>query len=713
MCIEDIFFNTTDFKLQEKKLGEGGFGTVYVSHNIKDDKLYATKIIKLHDEFNGHDQMLLMREAIIHQQLNHPGIVGFKGVNFQSFNDSKKLEPSIITEYLPRGSLKEILKQEQKCIADFAWDATKKYITLLGISHAMKYLHEHGIVHRDLKPENILVDDNYYPLISDFGLAHCFPKTLSNNIELTMTGQIGTPLYMAPELLRGDKKYTGSVDVYAFSMIAYEIVAGKVPFSEEGEIISPVTIGMKVINGHRPKFPVYVSNKMQNLISRCWSDNHEERPSFDEIYQELSTNFSAFDDNLNEDEINDYIEILNEKREEKDGVLFSGRKELEELKNQMKEKEKIFNEGKKECDELKGKLNELKEKLNNFTSSNDIFILALHNLLGNKKERNKNNAISFLKTASEKGNCYASYLLGLHYANDKCEKHDFNNAKSYFQRATDQGNSNGLNAIGYYYMNGYGIERSYHMAIEYLKKSSKLGNSNAKNNLGVLYHTGNGVSQDFGKAEKYFEESATLENPIGLYFLGSFYIGHKNENKYIKAKERFELASNTGCISALNSIGNLYCNGCGVEKDYLKAKEYYEKSFNLGNLDALVCLGDLYLNGYGVEKSFSKAKELYEKSFQLGNINALVSIGNIYLNGNGVKINYSKAKKYYEKAVKLGDPSALIDIGKMYDNGLGVKMDKYKAQSCYKESHRLGNHFAACYIERDPFIGMRLTIDLS
>ena len=58
----------------------------------------------------------------------------------------------------------------------------------------------------------------------------------------------------------------------------------------------------------------------------------------------------------------------------------------------------------------------------------------------------KNNAISFLKTASEKGNCYASYLLGLHYANDKCEKHDFNNAKSYFQRATDQGNSNGLNA---------------------------------------------------------------------------------------------------------------------------------------------------------------------------------------------------------------------------------------------------------------------------
>lgn len=55
--IKEVFFNTSDFILQNKKLGEGTFGTVYLVKNIKEDKLYACKIIKTHDNFNGHDQM--------------------------------------------------------------------------------------------------------------------------------------------------------------------------------------------------------------------------------------------------------------------------------------------------------------------------------------------------------------------------------------------------------------------------------------------------------------------------------------------------------------------------------------------------------------------------------------------------------------------------------------------------------------------------------
>ena len=78
----------------------------------------------------------------------------------------------------------------------------------------MKYLHEHGIIHRDLKPENILIDKNYYPKICDFGLARCFPLSLTNSYKMTMTGQIGTPLYMAPELLMEEAGHYGpEVDV--------------------------------------------------------------------------------------------------------------------------------------------------------------------------------------------------------------------------------------------------------------------------------------------------------------------------------------------------------------------------------------------------------------------------------------------------------------------------------------------------------------------
>lgn len=109
--------------------------------------------------------MMFLRESTILYKHSHPAIVKFIGINLHSFDNPDKLEPTIITEYLPHGSLKEILKKEQNSIADDNWSPTKKYICLLGIADAMRYLHRYGIIHRDLKPENILVDDEYYPRV--------------------------------------------------------------------------------------------------------------------------------------------------------------------------------------------------------------------------------------------------------------------------------------------------------------------------------------------------------------------------------------------------------------------------------------------------------------------------------------------------------------------------------------------------------------------
>lgn len=74
------------------------------------------KLLKTHCNFDGYQQMLLMRESLILNKLKHPGIVEFKGVNFQSFEDPNKLEPSIITEYLKGGSLKVVLDQEKNLL---------------------------------------------------------------------------------------------------------------------------------------------------------------------------------------------------------------------------------------------------------------------------------------------------------------------------------------------------------------------------------------------------------------------------------------------------------------------------------------------------------------------------------------------------------------------------------------------------------------------
>ena len=82
-------------------------------------------------------------------KLKHHAIVKFYRINFHSFDNPDKLEPIIITEYLPH-------KKEQQSIADSNWTPTKKYICcLLGITDAFRYLHQNGILNRDLKPENI------------------------------------------------------------------------------------------------------------------------------------------------------------------------------------------------------------------------------------------------------------------------------------------------------------------------------------------------------------------------------------------------------------------------------------------------------------------------------------------------------------------------------------------------------------------------------
>ena len=316
MELEGAFFETEDYTKPEKKIGKGSYGEVVIVKNKKDGKLYAAKIIDIGRMFTGKEQNQFIRESGILNQLDHPAIVKFYGINFHKFIDPTsqeaiKLEPTILTEYLKNGSLSLILHNERHSIAHHDWDATKKYICILGISHAMRYLHSHGILHRDLKPENILLDDNFYPRVCDFGLSRCFSEILTRSMQVKMTGGVGTPLYMAPELLDDDEEKFGTgIDVYAFAILVYEIVSGVEPFSKNGKSISLSKLVAKVMNGERPEFTDGITKKMRQLLNLCWSQDAQERPSFDFIFNKISKDFSYIDDDVNEDEINEYLRIL-------------------------------------------------------------------------------------------------------------------------------------------------------------------------------------------------------------------------------------------------------------------------------------------------------------------------------------------------------------------------------------------------------------------
>lgn len=312
MELDGAFFDTEEFEPTKTVLGKGSFGKVIIVE--KDSVKYAAKLIDFSKMIRGKEQLSFIRESSILNKLDHPAIVKFYGINFHSFLDFEKLEPTILTEYLPNKSLKDVIstKSNQKS----KWTATKKYICLLGISDALRYLHEKGILHRDIKPANVLLDSNLYPRVCDFGLSRCFPQTFTDTMKLTMTGQIGTPLYMAPELWNDEETHFGaSIDVYAFSMLAYEIVTGWEPYSENGEEVTFPSFTKKFINGGRPKFTKGVNEKMRNLLSKCWDNDPNERPSFKEIFQMLSSDFSYFDEKIDKKEVQNYLDVLQNAKE--------------------------------------------------------------------------------------------------------------------------------------------------------------------------------------------------------------------------------------------------------------------------------------------------------------------------------------------------------------------------------------------------------------
>lgn len=98
-----------------------------------------------------------------------------------------------------------------------------------------------------------------------------------NHQELTITKEFGTPIYLAPEVIDDENdKYGPKIDVYSFSIIAYEILTGKEPFFEQPSKRNNIfQLGKMIIKDSvGPKFTENVTEKMKNLLSRCWMKDH-------------------------------------------------------------------------------------------------------------------------------------------------------------------------------------------------------------------------------------------------------------------------------------------------------------------------------------------------------------------------------------------------------------------------------------------------------
>ena len=152
---------------------------------------------------------------------------------------------------------------------------------LRDVAKALAYAHRQGIVHRDIKPENVLLNEGT-AMVADFGVARALSaaSTLADGgATITQLGtQIGTPAYMAPEQAAGDPDVDFRADLYAFGVMAYELLAGQHPFAERKTahalVIAHITEAPKPITTHVPT----LSSSMASIVMQCLRKDPGERP---------------------------------------------------------------------------------------------------------------------------------------------------------------------------------------------------------------------------------------------------------------------------------------------------------------------------------------------------------------------------------------------------------------------------------------------------
>lgn len=256
-------------------IGAGGMGVVLrVVDRVLENKVIALKLLY---RDNSDDKISLARfrnEVLLARELDHPNIVRLYDLGKTANGDY-----FITMEYVEGMSLGQRIKCEHLDKLPF----TEVLRILFQTCMALDYAHNKGIVHRDVKPDNILLAKNGHVKLTDFGLAR------SLNVEKGLTASqetVGTPHYMAPEQLRGERP-DRRVDIYALGIAAYEMATGKKPF--------PGEVYMQVAGLHlSAKIPAIAKDSgipawFQDFVEDCTEKDPNKRfQTMAEVAEELS-----------------------------------------------------------------------------------------------------------------------------------------------------------------------------------------------------------------------------------------------------------------------------------------------------------------------------------------------------------------------------------------------------------------------------------------
>ena len=243
------------------RLGKGTFGSVLLVSSKANSDIFALKAIERRKVTSEQFCKCVLMERNVLMQINHKFVMKL----IKTFKDYRYLY--FLMEYIKGAMLFDVLHEHGR----FTIDEATFYAAI--VVEALEYLHERDIMHRDLKPENIMVTENGYLKLIDFGSA----KVIHGR---TYT-RVGTPCYMAPEMILG-KGYETSADLWSLGIMLYEFVCGRVPFGEEEEdpyIVSKLVVEEELV------FPEFFrdNSDCKTLITMLLQKNPAARISLPDV----------------------------------------------------------------------------------------------------------------------------------------------------------------------------------------------------------------------------------------------------------------------------------------------------------------------------------------------------------------------------------------------------------------------------------------------
>ena len=227
----------------QRIIGHGGMATVYLAVQESLGREVALKVLlpSLANDPVATERFL--REARFAAQLHHPSIVAIHDVGVHDGN------PYMSMGYEPGGTVANLIEGRE--------DPRFALRVVRDIASALDYAHDKGVVHRDVKPENILRRHDGSCVLSDFGIAHA----LATHRGLTNEGtSVGTPHYMSPEQLRGEK-VDGRADLYSLGVVLFQLLTGRLPYQGT----DGWAIGMQHISAPIPRLPEHLGH-LQPLV---------------------------------------------------------------------------------------------------------------------------------------------------------------------------------------------------------------------------------------------------------------------------------------------------------------------------------------------------------------------------------------------------------------------------------------------------------------